>query len=262
MGKARPLRSICRSEEGKPLVVTRSSILSKFPTLRHGISTRTGGVSPEPYGLNLSFSVGDRKENVEENRKRFYGAIGVDENRMASPRQQHTSVVRVATQPGKYDECDALITNVPGICLSVSIADCAPVFLFDPKKKAIGCVHSGWRGTQKQIVPTAIDRMASEFGSSPSDMHVFAGPCAGSCCYEVGDDVVQLFSARHLTKRNGKTYLDIGSAIAAQLRTSGIPDGQVESVDECTICGVEHYHSYRRDRDRSGRMAAVIEMIY
>jgi YfiH family protein len=210
--------------------------------------------------LNLSFNVGDKKENVEENRNRFFGALGIDSHRVALPRQKHTSTVRLATQPGVYEECDALVTNTPGIYLSVSIADCAPVLLFDPKRQAVGCVHAGWRGTERQIVSAAVARMISEFSSVPENILAFVGPCAGPCCYEVGEDVAGLFDKDFRSSRNGRMYLDIKKAVAAQLRSAGITDSHFEVLGDCTICGSEFYHSFRRDRDKSGRMAAVIGM--
>jgi len=228
--------------------------------VKHGISTRVGGASPEPYGLNLSFSVGDAQANVEENRRRFFGAVGIDPQRTAIPRQRHTSAIRSAPRPGHYEECDALTTDVNGVYLSVSVADCAPVFIYDPDRRVLGCVHAGWRGTQKQIVSASVARMAKEYGSLPASLVTFIGPCAGSCCYEVGKDVAALFDEGCRSVRDGKIYLDLKKAIAAQLYSAGVPDSHVEVSDDCTICGTEYYHSFRRDGDKSGRMVAFIGM--
>ncbi len=254
------MRSVFRSDAGTSIVVTQSSLLSKFAELKHGISTRVGGVSPEPFGLNMSFSVGDAQGNVEENRRRFFSAVGVDAQRTAIPRQRHTSTIRLAVGPGDYEECDALITDVNGVYLSVSVADCAPIFIYDPDKRVLGCVHAGWRGAQKQIVSATVARMAKEYGSAPASLVAFIGPCAGSCCYEVGKDVASQFDEDCRSVRDGKIYLNIKKAIAAQLRSAWIPDSHVEVSEDCTICGTEYYHSFRRDRDKSGRMVAFIGM--
>jgi hypothetical protein len=153
-----------------------------------------------------------------------------------------------------------LITNLRGVYLTVSIADCAPILLYDPKMQAVGCVHAGWRGTQKKILFDAVKRMKSEFHSDPADIFAFAGQCAGPCCYEVGTEVAELFDSGFRSSRNGKTYLDIKKANAAQLTSAGIPDANVEILPDCTICGAESYHSFRRDRELSGRMMALIGM--
>jgi YfiH family protein len=168
----------------------------------------------------------------------------------------------MATRPGVYEACDALLTSVPGVYLTVSIADCAPIFLYDPEKRVVGCVHAGWRGTGQQIVSASVERMKTEYNTSPTDVLAYVGPCAGSCCYEVGENVAGLFAEDLRSSRNGKTYLDMKKAIAAQLRSAGVPDSNVEVSSDCTVCGNEFYHSFRRDRDRSGRMVAFIGMVH
>ena len=142
--------------------------------------------------------------------------------------------------------------------LSVSIADCAPVFLFDAMKKIVACVHAGWRGTEQRILQKTIRTMLQEFGSKPGDVSAFIGPSAGQCCYEVGEDVAQRFDAEFVSRRNGKFYLDIKKANEEQLRNAGVPGTNIEVHENCTICRTELYHSYRRDGDKSGRMMAII----
>ncbi len=260
-GKGRALRSVYQSEAGPSVVVVHSSLLSNFSNLKHGISTRIGGVSPEPYGLNLSFNVGDARENVEENRNRFFETLGIPPDRIAIPEQRHTATIRTVTQPGQYKDCDALVTNVRGTYLSVSIADCAPIFLFDRKKEVVACVHAGWRGTEQRIVSQAIKLMTAEFGSEPTEILAFIGPSAGPCCYEIGAEVAGKFEEDYLSSRAGKIYLDIKKANSGQLRAAGVPDSNTEVLNDCTICGAERYHSFRRDRTKSGRMVAIIGMI-
>ncbi len=222
------------------------------------MSTRKGGVSAEPYGLNLSFNVGDAKENVEKNRSRFLKAVGVLPEQIAIPQQRHTATVRTITRPGTYEVCDALVTDTPGIALTVTVADCAPVFLFDTRKKAVACVHAGWRGTEQRIVEKTIEVLVKQFGSNPRDILAWIGPCAGVCCYEVGEDVAKKFDARYLNRRDGKIYLNVGKSNEDQLRGAGVPERNTEAIGDCTICGKDLYHSYRRDRDKSGRMMGVV----
>ncbi len=222
------------------------------------MSTRRGGVSPEPYGMNMSYNVGDDAGNVSQNRKTFLAAFGVVEDRLAIPEQRHTGIVQTANAPGRYAHCDALITNTPGVYLSVSVADCVPVFLFDAKKNAVACVHAGWRGTGQRISEKAVARMQETFDSDPADIIAYVGPSAGACCYQVGSDVSGNFDGRSVISRNGATYLDVKVANEGQLRNAGILEKNIEVSLDCTICNPRIYHSYRRDRDKSGRMLAII----
>ena len=243
--------------DGFPTVI-RSTILAGFPEVICGLSTRNGGVSPEPYGMNTSFHVNDSPDNVAENRGLFLGALGVQPGTVAIPQQRHTAVVMTVNAAGAYPECDALVTNVPNVYLCVSVADCAPVFLFDKAKRVVACVHAGWRGTARKIVRNAVVRMEEEFGTNAIDVVAFIGPSAGRCCYEVGEEVAKEFEEQLVRRGDGKMYLDIPGANSIQLRAAGVPESNIEVQGECTICNSGMYHSYRRDRKMSGRMMGVI----
>jgi YfiH family protein len=170
-------------------------------------------------------------------------------------------VVKSVVARGVYENCDALITNVRNIFLTVSIADCAPIFLFDPQSRAMGCVHAGWRGTEQGIVREAVFLMQNEFGSRVKDILAFIGPSAGQCCYEVGKEVAAKFESSRTVRRDEKTFLDIKGMNKDQLLQAGVIEARIEVSDQCTICTPELYHSFRRDRDKSGRMMGVIGMI-
>ncbi|HEY6950828.1 MAG TPA: peptidoglycan editing factor PgeF [Bacteroidota bacterium] len=258
--KGQPSKSVSLSEAMEPAAVVRSSLLSGIPSLRCGLSTRNGGVSREPYGMNTSYSVGDAGEHVEENRKRFLAALGIPPDQVASPRQRHTATIRKISAAGAYEDCDALMTDTPNVFLSVTVADCVPIFLYDREQKIVACVHAGWRGTQQQILLNTIRTMKQEFGSLPETTLAFIGPSAAACCYEIGEDVAKQFGSEVLSSRGGKTYLDLKQANKMQLHLGGIPDVNIEVHEHCTICNLNIYHSYRRDRDRSGRMMGVIGM--
>ncbi len=223
-----------------------------------GLSTRKGGVSVEPYGMNTSFHVGDSAENVTENRRRFLNALGIPSDRLAIPQQRHTAIVGIVGAEGNYDRCDALITNVPEVFLSVTVADCAPIFLFDRTRKVVACVHAGWRGTEQQILQKTLVSMQQNFGSIPEEVYAFIGPSAGQCCYEVGEEVAQRFDPEFVIRRSGKIYLDIKRANQGQLRDAGVVGSTIEVNEDCTICKSEIYHSYRRDKEKSGRMMGII----
>jgi polyphenol oxidase len=225
-----------------------------------GMSTKNGGISPAPYCMNTSYSVGDKDENVSENRRIFFHALGVAPDRLAIPQQHHTPLIRRIEKPGTYPECDALMTDVPEVLLSVTVADCAPILLYDRKNQVIAGVHAGWRGTEQRILLKTLLAMHKEFHSEPKDIYGFIGPSARVCCYEVGREVAEQFDSECVFHRGGKLYLDIEKANNTQFRNAGVPVSNIETHEDCTICTNELYHSYRRDREQSGRMLAVIAL--
>ncbi len=241
--------------------IISSDILSGFRTLRFGMSTRQGGTSPEPLSMNLSFRVGDDWNRVEENRHRFFGALGFDPQHLAIPLQCHSTRVQSVSLPGEYDSCDGLVTTSRNLPLVITVADCLPVVLFDPKAMVLGHVHAGWRGTAGAIVRTAVTMMRDEFGASPEVMVAYLGPSAGVCCYEVGREVADAFLPDQLEIRNGTIYLNLKKANLDLLLACGLQSGNIEISASCTICAPELFHSYRRDRDKSGRMMAVASIV-
>lgn len=208
--------------------------------------------------MNLSFNVGDSHENVVENRARFFRSLGIEESRVAFPRQCHSDRVVRVRSAGSYDSCDALITNDPQLFLAVTVADCVPIFFYDPIVKAVASIHAGWRGALLKIVPAAVEAMRFEFNSKASDLIAFVGPSARVCCYEVGPEVAEKFDARFTVRQKGKLFLHLKAVIHDQLRAHGVMGENIEMSDFCTICNPDLFHSYRRDKERSGRMMGVI----
>ena len=241
--------------------IVHSKILTTFPDLIHGVSTRHGGVSPEPLGMNLSYSVGDAPENVKENRRIFLHSLGLKEEEVVFQRQIHGTKIRTVTMPGIHDACDALVTDTQGIFLAVSLADCLPILLYDPKRKAVAGIHAGWRGSKAEIVRLAIERMQSEFHSELKNLIGYIGPGAGVCCYEVGEDVAQQFPENYLSAGiKSKPRLDLKGFNKSLMISAGMDESQIEISEYCTICNESLFHSFRRDKERSGRMLAVIGM--
>ena len=236
----------------RPLFANSSS------KVRCAVSTRIGGVSPPPLDLNLSYNVGDDKLNVEKNRKLFFGSLEIGLDRLAIPQQIHSNIVRRADKPGLYPSCDALITNAPGVYLCVTVADCLPLLVYDPARHAVAAVHAGWRGSSSQITARAVGALCGEYGSSPEELLVFIGPAAGVCCYEVGPDVARQFDPNCTERRDGKVYLNLRAANLKYLADSGVLRHNVEVSSQCTICEPSTFHSFRREKDQSGRMMGVI----
>jgi hypothetical protein len=141
----------------------------------------------------------------------------------------------------------------------VSVADCIPLFMYDPSKHVIAAVHVGWRGSASGIVKQTMGVLREEFVTAPEDLVVYLGPSARACCYEVGEDVASKFPPQFLQPKSpGKLLLDLTGVTRAELIQNGVREDRIEEDGHCTICTPELFCSYRRDGERSGRMMGVI----
>jgi polyphenol oxidase len=222
-----------------------------------GLSTRIGGVEGSPFGMNLSYNVGDDPERVKENRRRFFGALDIRLEDIATMQQVHGNTVVRVDRSGSNPSCDAMITNRPGVYLCVTIADCVPVFVLDCSVNALAVIHAGWRGSAARIVSTAVEALQREFGAKPDQMEAFIGPSAGSCCYQVGEEVAGAFRGECVLVKDGRKYVDLKGENRKQLMGAGVPAGAIEIHPACTIHEGGVYHSFRRDGKLSGRMIGV-----
>jgi YfiH family protein len=208
-GGSRMTRATIRRMTGATVV--QSAILEAPNGIVHAFSTRQGGVSRPPFAtLNLGQSVGDEPAVVEENRRRFFGTFGIDLGRVVRAWQAHgDGVLRVdagLTGRAGFPRCllderakfDALITHLPGLALVVSTADCLPILIHDPVRRAVAAVHAGWRGTAKRIAARALAAMREAYGTDPSDCRAAIGPGIRGCCFEV-DAAVRMRSRRAAT---------------------------------------------------------------
>jgi YfiH family protein len=237
-----------------------------IPQLCHGFSTREG-CNGQP--LNLSYRPWDSVERVNENRRRFLSAVNLGESNLAILRQVHSNrayIIEDNSGEWNQSEGDALITTVENIALAVQIADCLPVLIADPAKRVVAAVHSGWRGTLSRILYQTICKMQQCCCSSPSDLLVAVGPGIRKCCFEVGNEIVELFEKEFpgsdLTvpaeARTGKFFLDTGKALEVQLDAAGVPMGNRYDLGACTRCNPDKFFSHRGEGQASGRMLAVI----
>ena len=248
-------------------MIIRPTIFNRFPEILAAQSTRLGGVSPLPFGMNLSSHVGDAKENVEQNRKLFFEGVGLPRfSRVVYQNQIHSANLNeVEGSEGVVPSSDALLTSEEDVFLAVSVADCTPVLLYAPDIRVIAAVHAGWRGTEQMITLKAV-RALIERGAQPGKIHAFIGASASKEHYEVGIEVATLFDKRHLTELPEqapairKFLLDVKGANFEQLTYTGIPPEQIEVSHLCTI-GSPDLHSFRRDGKQSGRMLAIIGRI-
>lgn len=224
-------------------------------------STRHGGVSPAPYAsLNLGKRTDDAPENVEENRRRFGAAAGFRPEQLAWSYQIHGVEVRRVEAAGGFSGYDALVTQRPGVVLAVSVADCAPVLVYDMRQKAVAAIHAGWRGAVAGIVPKTLQAMAEWFGTRSGDCLAYVGTCIDECSFEVGPEVAAQFDNAFVRfdATRGRHFVDLKGAITQQLRDCGLLDEQIEVSPYSTVLHHDDYFSHRLSGGRTGRMMAII----
>lgn len=297
----------------KAIEVLRVDTLAEVPWLVHGFSTRPGGFS-KVYGgnaLNLGITKSDAREAVERNREAFLRELGTTGWPLVQMHQVHSDVVHhvlsvdaervrtalptpaettgAQTQGKPVLTGDGLVTDAPGILLTVKTADCMPVIIVDLKKHAVGVFHAGWRGTLRRIAQKGVGEMRRWFGSRPQDLQAALGPSIRSCCYSIGDEVRDAFSSQFayaddlfrewqtyedihlkypllfLTARAPghselpkKTFLDLAEANRRQLRDAGIPERNITILPGCTACDTQRFFSHRKENGNTGRMMAVV----
>jgi len=243
------------------LMTIEPKIFTQFPVLAAAQSTRHGGVSPAPYqSLNLGKNTADVPFNVAENRRRFCAALGFQPAQMAWSKQVHGDQIRYATTPGGAEGFDALVTNVPGILLAVSVADCTPILVYDARQQAVGAVHAGWRGTAAEIVAKTLNFMQKAFGTSGEDCFAYIGACIDECSFEVGDEVAAAFAEpfKRFDAECSKYFVDLKKANAAQLLAFGLPKAHIEISPYCTMRHAADFFSHRKDQGVTGRGMGVI----
>jgi YfiH family protein len=266
--------------------------LTKLHWLLHGFSTKPGGVSDlnGEKVLNLSFTDWDSRENVLENRRRFLSALGATDLQLLTLKQIHSDLVHLFdAPPGEPCRGDASATNRPGLLLGVQTADCVPILLVDPKRRAVAAIHAGWRGTLARIAVKAIGQMQMHFASKPADLLAAIGPSIGGCCYEVGTEVATQFHSQFAEApdwfdefRTGdepnpvqwlnmmppghqpppkNVHLDLKKANRAQLLAAGIRPQNIFVSDLCTACHPDLLFSYRKQGPQSGRLLSVVGIV-
>ncbi|MFZ7124633.1 MAG: polyphenol oxidase family protein [Desulfobacterales bacterium] len=254
--------------EGQGLVRYRFPRLACEPGVRHGIFTRHGGVSRPPFHtFNLAKGVGDRPSDVDENRRRLRRAMGG--GRLVLVRQVHgitPLVVRCPDpegfrgSPGDWvaGEGDAVITDCPGLWLTILVADCQAVLLWDPDRRVVANIHAGWRGSVGNIAGATIVEMTRRFGTDPRRLVAGIGPSLGPCCAEFIHYRSEIPRDLWRFKRPGSRF-DFWEMTRYQLARAGVAPERISTSGICTRCGTDLFFSYRAERT-TGRFAAVIGM--
>lgn len=296
------IADVCRINRQKDNNMTYLSFegLEDTGIVKHVFTTRQGGVSSGHLStLNLSYSRGDKRENVDENFRRVAELFGLGTDCFVCSDQTHTVNIRKVTKSDKgkrvtkpldYKCIDGLITNEPGIILSTFYADCVPLYIVDIPNRAIGLAHSGWRGTADKMGREILLAMNREYGTRPGNVKVAIGPSICQDCYEVSDDVALCFadsignneayageyllryntpdsidksmidSCLLIKKDNGKYQLNLWYANYKVFRDMGVADSDIEITDICTCCNPEFLFSHRASRGMRGNMGAFMAL--
>lgn len=215
---------------------------------------------------NMSLSIGDTKGSLE-NRKLILSKLGIDYRSLICAKQVHGVHIKVVTEDdlgkGALDyessvtDCDGFATNRPNVPVAILTADCLPVYIYDPKVRAVGVLHGGWRSSEANISGAGVKLMQDKFKSDPSGLLVAFGPAMRACCYEVSADFKSNYPCA-LTERAGKLYMDLAFLNKSQLIAAGVKEENISDTGLCTYCSQDEFFSFRREAALAGRMISVI----
>jgi YfiH family protein len=256
-------------------------VFEPYLNVTNVVTTRAGGASAAPYeGLNFGFRSGDDPGAVLENRAAVAQILGIEPEFYTAAEQVHGSAVALvrAADRGRgavaWEDTlrgmDALVTNEPGLPLVILTADCVAISMYDTRGNAVAMVHAGWKGTLGRIVEKTLAVMSSEYGTRPADVVAGLSPAVGPCHYQVGEEVAASFRTEFgpdaedffVKGDAGRIALDLWKANLAQLAAAGVPPDRAEAGRLCSACDPARFYSYRRDGERTGRMAGIIELRY
>lgn len=270
-------RQVRVNREGS-LVYLTFPMLEETGLVNHLFSTRMGGVSEGIYSsMNLSYTRGDKKEDVDENFRRIAAALGCGVEDIVCSDQTHTTNLRIVgkadggkgiTRARDYSDVDGLLTDEPGVYLATFFADCVPLYFVDTKRKAIALAHSGWRGTVARMGRCVVEKMREAYGTAPADLVAAVGPSICQECYEVSEDVAEAFAEAFakpgqereilLAKGGGKYQLDLWRANEIVLTEAGIPRNQIQVTDLCTCHNDRYLFSHRASHGQRGNLGAFL----
>lgn len=250
---------------------TLEYLIAEQIAVPHCFTTRYGGVSTGTQeSMNLAVGRGDSPENVEANLRILAKELRFDPEKYVMTRQIHSDIVRIVTDADcsgffhrDYPECDALVTNTPGVTLLVFTADCTPLLFHDPVTGAVGAAHAGWRGTAQNIGAKTVEAMVKHFGCNPADIRAAIGPNLAQCHFETDLDVPAAMIAAFgdevlpFVRQKGEKYFpDLKAINAMALRRAGVR--HIEISESCTWCESDRFWSHRVTRGERGSQGAVI----
>lgn len=239
----------------------QSPLLSTIPNVRHGFTTRMGGVSTGPFqSLNLSLSVGDNPDAVYENRRRLAQTLDLDPQLICLQRQVHgADVVETPKQRGDALVCgDAFITNSVNVPVLVGVADCVPILVAARDGSVVAAIHAGWRGAVAGVIEATIRHMIAQHNTAARDLIAAIGPSIGPCCFEVGDEVAAQFPDECVNQSRAKPHVDLARYVRDTLVSTGVGIDLIDSADVCTQCRQDVCFSHRGSGGIAGRMVGII----
>jgi len=256
-GKGPRLREERRAGEGFPVLALRPWE-EEFPGLAAGITAagRTADGEPADFGLTTAPSPWALFRRLD----RLAGQLGFPA--AAVGRQVHGDAVTclaATPDPGLRvpGETDGLLTWSPGLLLTVTAADCVPVYLLDPESGGLGLLHAGWRGTAAGILESGVRAVEARFGAPPGRLRIHLGPAICGACYEVGPEVPRALGIAD-GDAGGRCRVDLRGVLRRRAGELGVAEEAVTASTWCTFCDPDHFHSYRGSADRAGRMAAYL----
>jgi YfiH family protein len=240
--------------------------------LQHGVFTRLGGLSRAPFDtLNVGGMVGDDPVAVQGNMARIYEALGVDGERACTVWQVHSADAIIVSHraPDRFwlARADGMVTDRPGVALTMRFADCTPILFYDPRHHAIGMAHAGWRGTVGEVAASTLRAMQHAYNTDPADVQAAIGPAIGPDRYQVGPEVVEAAQkafgtlegiVRYAT--DGSAYLNLWEANAFCLERAGLRRENIEISGVCTAANTHEFYSHRAEGGKTGRFCAVIAL--
>lgn len=213
-------------------------------------------------------------EEINQNYIDIQNSLNYNFSKIIKPNQNHTNIVKVVNEEninGVFEEIDGLITNLRNIALVTSLADCQGILLHDKEKQVIGNIHSGWKGTLNKIIVNAIDLMISTYNSNPENIEVYITPSIEKCCFEVDNDVKELFinnfkeidindfiTLGEIKDNKQKYFIDTIGINKSIMVTKGIKEENINLSNICTKCQNAYFHSHRSEGINSGRNIALI----
>ena len=242
------------------------TIKAIIPALWQDDSTVTAAFSTKPDSgyiendYSLAYSEYRQDRIIEQNRRDWLRELGLGHTGLALGKQVHGSEVKIVTDAIFQNDTDGLVTHVKNLTLGILVADCAAVLLADRSNGIISAVHAGWRGAISGIIGNAIKKMTS-LGGDLTQVEAFVSPCISLQAFEVGKEVAQRFPDEYVDYHSyDKPHINLKAFLVRELTKSGLTESNIESHEACTVGRPESFHSFRRDKEKSGRMMAVISL--
>lgn len=239
----------------RPKLLNKQGIKSWFSLRNH----QNLNLKNKIPGLNLGLNTTEPKDVIQENRKILTKELGIKDSQLAFAEQVHKTNIQYVSTGGLYPETDGLVTTDQDLVLAIQVADCAAVLLGDSSNQVIGAVHAGWRGAAGNICIKIVESM-KKLGAETANIKAFISPCISLENFEVGEEVAVQFPSRYVDYTSfKKPHVDLSVFIKGQLLEQGIAEPNIELSANCTIEN-EKFYSYRRQKDQSGRMMAMIKL--